>query len=51
MARYSKWSVCFRLPTKILHASLLSPMRATCLADLIPLHLVTVVIFVVEWKS
>ena len=48
---YSKWSLCFGLPTKILHASLLSPMRATCLAHLIPLHLVTFVMFVEEWKS
>jgi len=43
--RSSEWSFPFRFPFKIVYTFLTSPIRATCLAHLIPLDLITLIIF------
>jgi len=50
MSKSSKWSLPFSLPTKVLCAFLASPIRATCLARLISLDLLTLIMFGEAYK-
>jgi hypothetical protein len=45
MPRVSKRFLPFSFLTKILHAFLVSPMHATCPTHLLPIDLVTIIIF------
>jgi len=48
---FSKWSLSLRFLHQTLNATLLSPIRATCPTNLIPLDLITRIIFGEKYQS
>jgi len=46
----SKWYLTLAFPTKIVYEFLISPMRATCHANSIPLNLISLITFGVKHK-